>query len=139
MSYTLIKSEITDEALTLTSREWEMLRKLAAEPPGWKPQGDRDYTRGWISPEEATDMAESVKGQLAYLWRERPDAQAEEPHSLFELRDSLGYVEGDPHTFFGDQDRRRKVEAFVLLASAGPFEVLPHLPEEEKGEQADRS
>ena len=126
MSYTLIKSEITDEALTLTSREWEMLRKLAAELPGWKPQEDRDYTRDRISSEEAADMAESVKGQLAYLWRERPDAQAEEVHTLFELRDSLGYVEGDPHTFFGDLDRRRKVEGFVLIASAGAFEVLPH-------------
>jgi hypothetical protein len=125
MSYTLIKSEITDEALTLTSREWEMLLKLAAEPPGWKPQEDRDYTRGRISSEEAADMAESVKGQLAYLWRERPDAPSEEVHTLFELRDSLGYVEGDPHTFFGDQNRRRKAEAFVLLASAGAFEVQP--------------
>jgi hypothetical protein len=132
MSYTLIKSEITDEALTLTSREWEMLRKLAAEPPGWKPQEGRDYTRGRISSEEAADMAESVKGQLAYLWRERPDAPSEEVHTLFELRDSLGYVEGDPHTFFGDQDRRRKVEAFVLLALAGAFEVRPR-PYDEEG------
>jgi hypothetical protein len=139
MSHTLIKSEIADEALTLTSREWEMLRKLAAEPPGWKPQEDRDYTRGCISSEEAANMAESVKGQLAYLWRERPDAPSEEVHTLFELRDSLGYVEGDPHTFFGDVDRRRKVEEFIRLASAGAFEVLPYLPEEEKGEQGDRS
>ncbi len=125
MIYTLIKSVMTDETLTLTSREWEMLRKLAAEPPGWKPQEDRDYTRGRISSEEAANMAESVKGQLAYLWRESPDAQAGEVHTLFELRNSLGYVEGDPHTFFGDLDRRRKVEVFVLLASAGAIEVLP--------------
>jgi hypothetical protein len=132
MSYTLIKSEMTDEALTLTSREWEMLRKLAAEPPGWKPREDRDYTRGRISSEEAAEMAESVKGQLAYLWRERPDAPAEEVHTLFELRDSLGYVEGDPHTFFGDLDRRRKAEVFVLLALAGALEILPR-PHDEGG------
>jgi len=131
MYYELV-SQATHETLKLSSREWEMLRKLAAEPPGWKSQEDRDYTRGCISSEEAADMAESVKGQLAYLWRERPDAPAEEVHTLFELRDSLGYVEGDPHTFFGDLDRRRKVEAFVLLASAGAFEVLPR-PYDEEG------
>jgi hypothetical protein len=132
MSYTLIKSEITDETLKLSSREWEMLRKLAAEPPGWKPQEGRDYTRGRIASEEAADLAESVKGQLAYLWRERPDAPSEEVHTLFELRDSLGYVEGDPHTFFGDLGRRRKVEAFVLLALAGALEVRPR-PYDEEG------
>ena len=124
MGYMLI-SEPTDETLSLSSREWEMLRILAAFPSGWEPQEDRDYTRGRISPKEASEMAESLKGLLPYLSREAPEERPEEPRTVAELRNSLGYIEGDPLTFFGDVDRRHKVEGFVQLASVGAFEVLP--------------
>src|SRR5215210_1585015 len=82
-------------------------------------------TIGSIVLANAVEMAESVKLSRQYLRRERPVEQAEEAWTVPELKKSLGYVEGDPFTFLGDTDRRRKVDAFVSLASAGGFEVLP--------------
>jgi len=131
MEYKLT-SETTVETLPLSAREWEMIRKLAAQPAGWEPRGDRDYTRGRVPAEEALEMAESVKLSRQYLRRERPVEQAEEAWTVPELKKSLGYVEGDPFTFLGDTDRRRKVDAFVSLASAGGFEVLPGRSREER-------
>jgi hypothetical protein len=124
MEYELI-SQATGETLHLTAREWEMLRKLAAQPAGWKPNGEREYTRGSISAEEALEMAESVKRSQSQLGRGRSEEQALVAETVEELRESLGYVEEDPLTFFGDAARRRKVEDFVRLASAGGFEVRP--------------
>jgi hypothetical protein len=127
MDYVL-SSQATGEALPLSAREWEMLLKLAEQPAGWEPKGDRDYTRGTVPAEEAAEMAESVRRALSQLWKERADEQAAaEARTLAELRNSLGYVEGDPHTFFGDAAGRLKVEDFVRTASAGAFEVLPRI------------
>ena|SRR5215217_4362900 len=124
MGYELI-SEAMGETLRLSSREWEMLRALAAQPAGWEPEEDRDYSRGSIPAEEALEMAESVKLSLQYLWREPSLEQAGVAQTVPELLNSLGYVEGDPFTFFGDVDRRRKVETFIRLASAGVLEIFP--------------
>jgi len=76
-------------------------------------------------------MAESVEEQIKYLSRRRPDSPPEEVRTVPELRKSLGYIEGDPFTYLGDEDRRRKVEVFVLLAKAGALVVLPHSYDEE--------
>jgi len=130
MGYVLT-SQATGETLPLSAREWEMIRALAAQPPGWDPKGDRDYTGGRIPTDEASVMAESVKGQLRYLSRAHSVEQAGEARTVPELRESLGHVQGDSRTFFGDDARRRKGEDFVRLASAGAFEVLPRRSEEE--------
>ena len=76
-------------------------------------------------------MAESLKISLPHLSRERAGEQAGEARMVQELRKSLGYVEGDPLTFFGDAARRRKVDSFVRMASVGVFEVLPRRGEAE--------
>ena len=123
MEYTL-SSEATRQTLPLNAQEWEMLRKLAAQPAGWKPNEERDYTQGSISAEETLEMAESVRLSLPSLGKAFSTTQALEAETLEELQESLGYVEGDPFTYFGDDARRRKVEAFVRLASAGGLEVL---------------
>jgi hypothetical protein len=131
MGYQLT-SESTGETLTLSPREWEMLLKLADQPAGWQPRGDREYTRGMFPAEAASEMAESVKVSLPYLSRERVGEQAGKARNVEELPKSLGYLQGDPHTFFGDAAGRRKVERFIKLASLGAFEVLPN-PSEEEG------
>src|SRR5215210_1406359 len=101
MEYELI-SQATGETLHLTAREWEMLRKLADQPAGWKPNGEREYTRGSISAEEALEMAVSVEELLPYLSREPAGEQTEKPRTLTELWESLGHIEGDPFTYFGN-------------------------------------
>src|SRR5215216_7848036 len=111
MEYELI-SQATGETLRLTAREWEMLRRLAAQPAGWEPNEQRNYTQGSISAEEALEMAESVEISKPYLRRERSVEQALEAETPEELRESLGH--NDPFTFFGADDaRRRKVEDFI--------------------------
>ena len=128
MEYELI-SLATGETLPLTAREWEMLRRLAAQPAGWEPNEQRNYTQGSISAEEALAMAESVKELLPYLSKERtgeqPEEQTEKPRTLAELRERFGGIEGDPFTYFANAAGRHKVEAFVKLATAGGFEVHP--------------
>jgi len=102
-----------------------MPRKLAAQRAGWEPNEQRDYTRGSISAEEALEMTDSVRLSLPYLERTPSVTEALEAQTVEELQESLEYVEGDPFTYFGDDVRRRKVEDFVRLASAGGFEVRP--------------
>ena len=125
MDYQLV-SEATGDTVHLSSREWEMLRELARQPAGWKPKEDKDYTRGTIPAEEAAVMAHSVEVSFPHLRRERDVEKAREARTLQELEESLGYIEGDPLTFFGDDARRRKVEVFIKLASVGALEVLPN-------------
>jgi hypothetical protein len=124
MEYELI-SQATGETLHLTAREWEMLRRLAAQPAGWEPNEQRNYTQGSISAEEGLAMAESVKELFPYLSKERPGEQTEKPHTLAELRERFGGIEGDPFTYLGNAAGCHKVEAFVKLATAGGFEVHP--------------
>jgi len=50
-------------------------KKAGAQPAGWAPREDRDYTRGRICTEEALEMAESVEEMLPYLSRERASEQ----------------------------------------------------------------
>ena len=142
MSYELI-SEATDETLPLSSREWVMLRKLAAYPEDagvWGPEEGMDYTRGFISAEEASRMAQSVNEALTQI-REHAAEPTEEaqrrPSGNFETRtrqemqDQLGLSEENPLEFFNAPRRLRRGENFVRLASAGAFKVLPDLPEDE--------
>jgi hypothetical protein len=72
MEYTL-SSEATRQTLLLNALEWEMLRKLAAQPAGWEPNEERDYTQGRISAEEALKMAESVTLSQSQFLRERSE------------------------------------------------------------------
>ncbi len=133
MSYKLI-SEATGETLQLGSREWEVLRRLAATEGGvWKPQEGRDYTRGRISPEEASEMADSVNELLQHA-STHPGEQTEEtprrPLGAFEtwtrqeMLDYLAYTEESPLEFFSPAHRRHMGESFVRLASKGAFEVI---------------
>ena len=142
MGYKLI-SEPTDETLSLSSREWEMLRRLAAYPEDasvWGPEEGMDYTRGGISAEEASRMAHSVSEALMQIRKHaaEPTEEAQRhPSGNFEtwtrqeMLNHLGPSEENPLEFFSSPRRLRRGENFVRLASAGAFEVLPSLPEEE--------
>lgn len=126
MGYKLT-SKATGEALRLSSGEWKMLQELAASPVGWKPQEDRDYTRGMIDPEEASKIAESVKEMLAHVSSQHAYQYPEETRQTRqELKEDLGYEE-EPLRFFGNPPKRAKAEDFVRLASAGAFEIIPEV------------
>ena len=139
MSYKLI-SEGTGETLSLSSVEWEMLQKLAALGGGaWQPQEGRDYTRGIVSAEDASDMANSVDEALGQIRahagepteeRRRRPSGAFEPWTRQEMLDHLGDTEEDPLKFFSLPHKMHRGESFVRIPSKGDFEVLPRPLEE---------
>lgn len=123
MGYKLT-SEKEGGTLQLSTGEWEMLQQLAASPGGWEPRENRDYTRGRIDPEEASEMADSVREMLPAASMGPDDARTEEPLRTRQgLRESLGY-EQDSLSFFGDPHRRYKGDGFVRLASDGASEII---------------
>ena len=115
----------TEDTLSLSAEEWEMILKLANSPVGWEPQEGKDYTRGRIDSEEASIMAESVKGMIGQASSQRAFQYPEETrHTRQELREDLGYEE-EPLKFFGSPQQRYIAQGFFRLASAGAFEVVP--------------